>query len=188
MNELPVTIRAFIAVRIPDEIIARLTAFQQQLKLQFGNVSWTRPAAMHVTLQFLGGIKSDELSRLNSQLNRVTRQIADFDLELSGAGSFGNRVLWVGIGAGSDSLKKLAHAVGAATSRFGAHHETKEFHSHVTLGRFRGPVRGIAAVLRKMDSPAFGRFRVQQMELIRSELSPKGSRYTTLESFVLSSG
>jgi 2'-5' RNA ligase len=141
---------------------------------------------MHITLQFLGDVKSANLPRLANDLTGITKLTAGFDLELSGVGCFSSRVLWAGIGAGSDSLNRLAHAVRGVATRLGAHDEKREFNAHVTLGRFREPTRGVSALLREKGPPPFGQFRVGQVELIRSELSPKGSRYTTLESFILS--
>ena len=56
MSDLPEKIRAFVAVRIPETVLAQLASVQQQLKGKFSDVSWTRAEAMHVTLQFLGNV------------------------------------------------------------------------------------------------------------------------------------
>jgi 2'-5' RNA ligase len=185
MSDLPATIRAFVAVRIPDDILAQLAAFQKQLKADFRSVSWTRPEAMHLTLQFLGNIQASHLPALSGGLKAATRAHPPFALQLAGAGVFGNRVLWVGVGAGAAPLKQLANAVRLAAKDFAAHEETRDFNAHVTLGRQREPERGAAAILRKAPAPDLRPWQVEDVELIRSELSPKGSRYTTLETFPL---
>ena len=186
MSELPPHLRAFVAVRVPDDVIAQATAFLQQLKPEFPAVSWTRPEAMHLTLQFLGNIPSTGLPALTTGLELVATRHHSFSLALGGAGAFGNRVLWVGVKEGAESLKQLAEAVGEATKAFTPHHEKREFNAHLTLGRLREPIRGVSVILRKTGSPAFRSWQVDHFELIRSELSPKGSRYTTLETFPLS--
>jgi 2'-5' RNA ligase len=180
MSDLPERIRAFIAVRIPEAVLAQLISAQDQLKRKFAGVSWTRAEAMHVTLQFLGNVESARLPELQTALRRATAQIQSFDMELAGLGSFDNRVLWAGVIRGTEPLSGLAEAVRRATKGFGAHKEERAFSAHVTLGRFRRPGRGVAAALREIPAPAFGLWRVGEIELIRSELSPHGSRYTTL--------
>ena len=187
MSDLPEKIRAFIAVRIPKAVLAQLVAAQDQLKRKFSNVSWTRPEAMHVTLQFLGNIESTRLPELEASLRRATEPIPSFEAELAGFGSFGNRVLWIGVSRGIEPLTVVAEAVRHATKDFGVHEEERGFNAHVTVGRFRRPSRGVAAALSEFDAPAFGSWRVQETELIRSEISPHGSRYTTLAAAPLGS-
>src|SRR5688572_20965639 len=125
MNELPPHLRAFVAVRVPDDVIAQATAFQGQLKFEFPAVSWTRPEAMHLTLQFLGNVLSISLPVLTKELGLVATRHCSFSLALGGAGAFGNRVLWVGVQEGAEPLKQLADAVGEATKALAAHQEKR---------------------------------------------------------------
>ena len=179
-DKLPPQIRTFIAVRIPPVVLEQLASVQQQLKNEFRDVSWSRPEAMHLTLQFLGNILSNEVPRLEAVLTAAVQAHTSFELELSTLGSFNNRVLWVGVGKGGDELTALAESVRAVAKPFGRHEEDRAFNAHVTLGRFRERGRGVEAVLRRVTPPRFRPWRVAHVELIRSELSPKGSRYTTL--------
>jgi len=182
---LPEIIRSFIAVPIPDEVLAQLSGIQQQLKRKFQKVSWTRPTAMHLTLQFLGDIKSTRLPELMSVMSDATRELSAFDVELSGVGSFGNRVLWVGVKRGVEPLTFLANALRRATKGFGDHDEERAFSAHVTLGRCRTPARDAGKILSEVTVPRLTPWRVDDCELIRSEPSPQGSRYTTLARFPL---
>ena len=149
-------------------------------------MSWSRPEAMHITLLFLGNIRSDDLPRLENALAAAVRAHAFFEIELSGLGSFNNRVLWAGVEKGSDELTTLANSVRAAAKHFGNHEEERAFNAHITLGRFRGRGRGVEAGLKRIPPPRFKPWRVDHVELIRSELSPKGSRYTPLGTVHLS--
>lgn len=186
MSDLPEKIRAFVAVRIPDAVLAQVVSVQQRLKPKFSDVSWTRAGGMHVTLQFLGNIESARLPELQAALRQATEQIPSFEIEIAGLGSFGNRVLWVGVNRGAEPLTRLAEAVRRATKSFGVHEEERPFNAHVTLGRFRKAERGVAKVLRDAVAPNFGFWSVNEFELIRSELSPKGGRHTMLRAFSLS--
>jgi 2'-5' RNA ligase len=185
-DKLPPEVRAFIAVRIPPAILEELSALQRQMKNEFSDVSWTRPEAMHLTLHFLGDVKSDRLALLADALSAATHGRSSFELRFSSPGSFNNRVLWVGVGQGAHELNSLAETVRAAAKNFGSRQEDRAFNAHVTLGRFRQRVREVDPVLRKIPTPSFTPWRVRGMELMRSELSPRGSRYTVLGSFHLS--
>jgi RNA 2',3'-cyclic 3'-phosphodiesterase len=180
MNPLPETLRAFVAIRLPESLIAELLAVQSQLKERLENVSWTRPEAMHLTLHFFGSIQSADLPEILDSLEEVTRKHAPFELTARGVGSFGSRVLWAGLEGECAELNKVAQAVRSAVVRFGEHEEDRKFNGHITLGRFRAPARGLGAKLHPCASHLFGTWQVDHVELIRSELSPNGSRYTTL--------
>jgi RNA 2',3'-cyclic 3'-phosphodiesterase len=179
-DPLPPLIRAFVAVRLPEETVARLAEFQMKLRPLFREASWTRPEAMHLTLRFLGNIESARVNDLTAELLVATRLKAPFSLELGAIGQFGNRVLWVGVQSGSEPLARLAEVVREACAGYGAHEEERAFHPHVTLARLRRPERGAGARLREVKAPSFATWQVNDVELIRSELSPRGSRYTTL--------
>jgi RNA 2',3'-cyclic 3'-phosphodiesterase len=161
-DPLPPLIRAFVAVRLPEETVARLAEFQMKLRPLFREASWTRPEAMHLTLRFLGNIESARVNDLTAELLVATRLKAPFSLELGAIGQFGNRVLWVGVQSGSEPLARLAEVVREACAGYGAHE------------------RGAGARLREVKAPSFATWQVNDVELIRSELSPRGSRYTTL--------
>ncbi|HWN93955.1 MAG TPA: RNA 2',3'-cyclic phosphodiesterase, partial [Methylomirabilota bacterium] len=121
MNALPERIRSFIAVPVPDSVRAQLKELQQRLKQELDDVSWTRPEAMHLTLQFLGNIESARLPELETSLREATRHFTSFELALGGIGSFGNRVIWIGIKHGVEPLRQLADAVRRAAHPFTDH-------------------------------------------------------------------
>ena len=187
MSDLPERIRAFIAVPVPESVRAGLHAFQQRLKRELSEVSWTRPEAIHLTLRFLGNIESARLDALKGALAHGTSNLQAFKLALGPAGSFGNRVIWVGLAEGIEPLTTLAKRVRIAAEPFSAHEESRAFSAHVTLGRLRRPGRGMNAKLMKFPSPRGEPWIANRFELIRSELSPHGARYTTLAEFPLRS-
>jgi 2'-5' RNA ligase len=59
--------------------------------------------------------------------------------------------------------------------------EGRAFHPHVTLARIRSrPPAELGALLREQAAREFGSVTIDAVELIQSELGPRGSRYTTL--------
>ncbi len=185
VNELPEQIRAFIAVRLPEPSTAVLTELQARLKRVFRNVAWTRPEAMHLTLQFLGNIESARVEALATAVGNAVGAEAPFHLHLTTPGSFHGRVIWVELGGDTRQLSQLAEAVQQGTRGFAKYEEERAFRGHVTLGRLRQPWRGTDAVLAEMPPMKFEPWRVDHVELIRSELLPHGSRYATLAALPL---
>jgi len=96
-------------------------------------------------------------------------------------------VLWVGIDDGAAEAARLATRVDDALADLGFERESRAFSPHVTLGRVREPRRqpGLAEVLR---GGGVGRQRVERLSLMRSELSPRGARYTELAAIPLAGG
>jgi RNA 2',3'-cyclic 3'-phosphodiesterase len=180
VSDLPEQIRAFIAVRIPDGVRAQLADVQRQLKPALRDVSWTGPEAMHLTLQFLGDIESRHVPDLKAALNERCGSVAGFEVGLGKPGSFNQRVIWVGVERGLEPLNRLADCVRSAAKPFTSHEENRPFSGHATLGRLRRPYRGLDNALRKVTVLQFLPWTVREFELIRSELSPQGSIYTTL--------
>ena len=185
MNELPELIRAFVAVPLPEEIRAGLREFQTRLRCELGDVSWTRPESMHLTLRFLGNITSQSVEPMIAALRQATATFHAFPLSLGKAGSFGNRVLWMGLEQGTEPLQALAERVRAAVKPYAVHNEERGFNAHITLGRLRNPARGVRSAIHEVTSPRTDPWTADSFELIRSELSPHGSRYTTLARFPL---
>lgn len=180
-------IRAFIAVRIPAEVVAQLVTVQDQLKRLFRNVSWTRPEAMHITVHFLGNTAKHSVVDAAENLRELATHHSSFEIGLGEIGSFSQRVLWVGVESGEQALKRMANDVRSIAGKFGSNEEIRAFSAHVTLGRFRQRGRGVERKLRDVAAPRFETWEVRDIEFIRSELSPHGSRYTTLHTIALGS-
>src|SRR5207244_7542987 len=98
------------------------------------------------------------------------------------------RVLWAGLVAGREALAALADTVDTALGRLGFLREDRAFSPHVTLARVREPRRApaLADALASEATPSFGRVAVREATLMRSDLSPRGARYTPLASAPLS--
>ena len=89
-------------------------------------------------------------------------------------------MIWAGVGRGTDALVLLASRVDEALATLGFEREPRPFSPHVTLGRVRTP-RGdlaLAEALRAGEGREFGRLVVERVALMRSDLSPRGARYT----------
>jgi len=182
---MPDRIRAFIAVRVPTELREQVIAVQHELRGLLRNVAWTRPDALHLTLAFLAELQTNSLAGLSGQLAKAAGDTAAFDLEAGDLGSFGDRVIWIGFGRGADELAALAGKVRSLIQGLGVRDQERPFTGHITLGRARQRAAIAQVVAQFRPLPKWARWRVQEIELFRSELLPDGARHSTLGSYEL---
>ena len=154
-------------------------------------MSWVAPENFHVTVKFLGSVEDTRVQSVIDALHTAVQGHAPFDLEVGGLGAFPSatraRVLWAGITGGIDPLAALAASVEDALAGLGFPREDRAFSPHITLARVREPGRApaLAEALRDGSGHRFGRVAVAETALMRSDLSPRGARYTPLASIAL---
>jgi 2'-5' RNA ligase len=155
------------------------------------DVAWVAEANLHVTLKFLGPTDDARVPAVAAALGEAARGAAAHELRVRDLGAFPSpgrpRVVWAGLEAAAP-LAALAAAVDDALAALGIPRESRPFAAHVTLGRVREPRRQpalAAALARPVD---FGPLPVRRVSLMRSDLHPRGARYTELTSIALSGG
>jgi 2'-5' RNA ligase len=83
--------------------------------------------------------------------------------------------------AGADLLKELAARLADALAKRGFERESRRFEAHLTIGRVRdtdhdwGPAFASAP---KLAAESDARFHVDRLQVVVSQLNPKGSIYT----------
>ena len=145
-------------------------------------------ANLHVTLKFLGQIEAALVEPIAEAIGAVAARTPPFELGVHGLGAFPTparpRIVWVGLEPAAP-LAALAGDLDAALGTLGIPRESRPFAAHVTLGRVREGRRNAAfadALARPVEC---GRWPVTRVSLMRSELHPRGARYTELTSVVL---
>jgi RNA 2',3'-cyclic 3'-phosphodiesterase len=165
---------------------ARLGDVIEELRPIAPGVAWVAPDNLHLTVKFLGGVEEGRLPDVTAALTTAARAAPPFDLHVIGVGAFPSatrpRVLWAGVAAGADPLTRLACAVDDALGGVGFAREERPFSPHVTFGRVREPRRkpALASALAAGAAREFGCVRVTKVSLMRSDLSPRGARYSEL--------
>jgi 2'-5' RNA ligase len=154
-------------------------------------VSWVASENFHITVKFLGGIDEARVPAVIEALQTATTGRRAFDLEIVSLGAFPSptrpRVLWAGVTEGEAPLAALAAAVDDALAPLGFPRETRAFTAHVTLARVREPRRtpALGEALAAATTRRFGRLTIEHIALMRSDLSPRGARYTALSTVPL---
>ena len=175
--------RAFVAVFPPPEVQGALIGAARALPTDAFRL--TAPERVHLTLKFLGEVPPDDLPRLISTLEQIGRHGGPFDASTSGFGAFPStrraRILWAGIGDGSEEIGSLARAVEHLLEPEGFDPEDKPFVPHLTLGRARRPVPfdPSATILPEL------RFLVREVALVQSSHEPSGLTYSSLAGYRL---
>jgi 2'-5' RNA ligase len=185
--------RLFFAVTLSEEIIARVTDVQLNLRKAIGDegVKWTRPEQFHYTLRFLGEQPAPKAHIAVEVAQALAADCQEFDFSLSGIGAFPNMqrpsTLWVGASAGVEPLTNLANLLEWRLQRAGFRKESQAFNAHLTISRIKGYAGEMAAVktLKTADVGELGTIRLDRFVLMQSALKPTGSEYTIVEEFRL---
>ena len=186
--------RLFVAIDVGDEVRSEVARVIASIGARLAaaptppKMTWVKPAALHLTVRFIGETDDAGATRLRDLLSPPI-MLAPFDVEWRGVGAFPSpkepRALWVGIIRGGAELgaveaevsRRLGHAVDA---------DPKPFLPHLTLGRIRMSGRGVdwIKVLQAIEVRGV-RSRVERVTLYRSELSQRGPHYTGLANALL---
>jgi RNA 2',3'-cyclic 3'-phosphodiesterase len=156
------------------------------LKPTARDVSWVATANLHLTVKFLGAVAEDRIEVVAGALTGAIAGVGMFDAQVEGLSAFPSatrpRVVWAGVTAEAGTMADLAGRVDDALAALGFTREARPFSPHITLGRVRLPGRtpALTQALRGAAGRGFGRLPVARVSLMRSELSPRGARYTEL--------
>ena len=195
--------RLFIAAVPPPPVRAALVAMQEALRAGLAapdagpRLRWVRPEAMHLTLRFLGETPGDRAPAIERALAATAAASAPIDLRLGALGTSGGhrpRVVWVGLEGDLAALAACAAMLNRSLAAEGFPDDPRPLRPHLTLARLSGRAgrdahaRLLSLVAAPPSKPTPAGFRVEALELIRSELRPDGPRYTTLLTTALGVG
>jgi 2'-5' RNA ligase len=173
-----------VGVPLPDDVRQRLAAEIERLRAHAADVAWVAPDNLHVTLKFLGPVDEARVPSVAAAVTAAAAGQRGFEVGVRGLGAFPSperpRVLWAGVDDAPQRLAALAAAVDAACGALGFPPEPRAFAAHVTLGRVRDGRRRPALAAALGRGGDFGRVRVDRAVLMRSDLSPRGARYSAL--------
>lgn len=178
--------RAFVAIRLPDDVLDSLDRFVAGLRPHVADARWLPRDTWHLTLRFLGRV--DDVSALVERLGTL-RGRPGVALHLGGLGAFPStsraRVLWVGCSEGSESFARLASTVDRAVAPLGFGPPDHPASPHVSIARFRTP-RHVGATVDSLDpGPVGDPWTVDTVGLYRSTTHADGAVYDELASVPL---
>jgi RNA 2',3'-cyclic 3'-phosphodiesterase len=165
-----------------------MAAEQQRIAASLGpagaSLKWVAPDRAHLTLVFLGHVDAMLVPPIVAAMEQDVN-VRPFDVTFGGLGTFplhgAPRVLWVGIEAGISPLRALQRDVASRVAAHGIAIEAREFHPHLTLGRWTSSrssdrARGLGAA----RNGAIAGEHVARVTLYQSRLSSSGAAYAAL--------
>jgi 2'-5' RNA ligase len=179
--------RVFCAVELPDAVRARLEAHVGRLRKEVPDTaaSWSRVENIHLTLKFFGNVEPKRIARISEAAERAVRQFSTFQIHVGETGVFPRpsrpQVLWIGISDPSGKLTALQEKFEDECASEGFPKEDRAYRPHLTIARLRRPegARQLADVHLQMQFETIA-IELKEIVLFRSELSPKGSKYTVI--------
>ena len=178
-------IRTFICIEIPESVKERVSILQGELKKIDAQVSWVKPANIHLTVKFLGPVAPSRIAAVCQVVEHAASSCNPFEIEVARTGCFPSprkpKVLWVGLSDVPGELQRLQQTIEEELAAAGFPREPKRFSPHLTIGRLRSP-RGASEVGERLVAAAFGTqtFSANEVIVMRSDLNPSGSIYTPL--------
>jgi 2'-5' RNA ligase len=183
---MPRTLRAFIAIPIPEPVTAFLQHIQGQLQTRQLDCRWPAAANIHLTLVFLGNIEPTLVTDIAARMNTIAKRHSSFSLRACGAGVFPNlrraRVVWVGLAGDIDRLRHLQAGLESVLTPERSDQASRDFRPHLTIGRIRRRIKAtiVDTSLAPLRALASDPFKVDQVVLYQSILKPVGAQYKRL--------
>lgn len=186
------TLRTFIAVDFPNEVIEKIASITTYFKTQLPprSIKWVDPSKLHLTLKFMGETPIGKLDAIKSSINNVSRSYSAFRVEVVDLGMYPNtkqpRVIWLGI-SGEENLILLKKQLDRSLEAVGFKPESRAFSPHLTIGRVRRStnketVEVIGQSLSQFKVKTLGVVHIEKIVYYQSELTPQGPHYTILQS------
>jgi 2'-5' RNA ligase len=184
------SIRAFLAVDPPQEVLNEIVRIQDRLKkVVQGDIRWVRSGGIHLTLKFFGNISESDSTNISRVIKNNIVNIKPFTLNTRRVGAFPDvkrpRVLWLGMDGDTDILISLQRGIDGGLQDCGFKKEDRPFRPHLTLARIKEPkgLIGLAKIIEKSEDYTAGSFIVGGLNLFKSNLTSQGAVYTKLAYF-----
>jgi RNA 2',3'-cyclic 3'-phosphodiesterase len=182
--------RLFIALEPPDGVRRRLAALAAHVRRAAGRaadeIRWVPDENLHLTIQFLGAVPEERVPDVTAAVEAAAAASRPLAFEVQGAGGFPNarrpRVLWLGLQGDVAPAQALAADLGRRLAPLGFPPEARAWSAHLTIGRARDArgAPGLAGALASQDGTEGVPWRVGELTLFESHLSPKGPRYEAI--------
>ena len=185
------TIRAFIAIELPDEITAFIHKIQEGLRSYGFKARWVRPENIHLTLKFLGDINNEDIKKAGDAIISAAGENASMSLGAKGIGFFPgvkrSRVIWTGIAGQTKELTDLQKTLDGKLDTVGFPKEKRPFKGHLTIARIKRKIdaRRLVDAMKEFGRFESKTFIADEVVLFKSELKPSGAVYSKLMSAAL---
>lgn len=191
--------RIFFGATLPENTKVEISKIQEGLRPLIPNARLEGKGKLHITLQFIGDFKQEEVKKLFSSVaEELRKSLFKFSItEVYDMNYFPNdkvrRGIWLDC-KDNGTLAGIAKTIELVTGQFGVIAESRAFKPHITVARLKGQVGGKKMGhyldLQKFWSEgklSLERFFPESVALFESTLNPdrSGSEYTILHEYLL---
>ena len=177
----------FCAFELPPALQTSISKHAKRVReaVPEAAASWSRAENIHLTVKFFGNVDQAKAPVISAAAARVVKEFSPIQIEVGTTGVFPRpsrpQVLWIGIADPSGELLKLQQRLEHEFAREGFPKEDRAFRPHLTIARIRKPQNADRLAQTHLGLE-FSSVPVTLNELIlfRSELSSKGSKYTSI--------
>lgn len=178
----------FVAVDVSLDARIRAQRLVKQLQRDGVEARWTAEENLHITLNFLGEVRSHRSVEICRTVAEVCGRHEPFSFTCGGVGGYPNaerpRVLWMGVTEGLEPLAALQSDLAEALAEIGFRPESRAFRPHLTIGRMRrarDEVSAVGDVLAELQGFEGGETFVDELVLYASQLDRRtGPTYEVL--------
>lgn len=187
MNNNTEKFRTFIGIRPNDSALAFINNFKQQHGQEpwIKQIRWTPEPNIHVTMRFLGDLRLEQIQQIETGLRHLLENKSAFAVTITTPQPFPGvkraRMLATLVHKNQE-LQKMAEGIEKLAVEAGVAPEERPFRGHITVGRFRKPVKGLEGLLANTDTMTMP---IDNVVLFKSELKPTGAEYSEIAKFLL---
>lgn len=182
------SVRAFLAIPLPEQLKDSIRALQRQLKTQITSARWVRPENLHLTLHFFAEIEQETLEKIGVSMLSVRDCCRPFLVEVKGLGAFPNlhrpRVIWLALEP-KEQLRQLHRDCGKILRQAGVAVDPRPYSPHLTIARMRNLRPDLTDLFNSANIHRVGHLPVNKLVLYESRLHPGGAEHIALHKVTL---
>ena len=167
-------LRLFVAIHPPADVTSAMLGALEHLKLPPHRL--TPREQVHLTLQFIGDTPTSELDATIESVRRAAAGLPSFELAPAQLITLPQRGPARLIAVETDAPAGIMELHRRLATRLAGNvreRDRERFRPHLTICRFRSPVRGVSVDRTLSAAP----FRVERITLMRSTLSAEGATH-----------
>jgi len=189
--------RLFLAIKLPQELLAQLHKYQKQLNPQFFRL--VEEDKLHLTLIFLGYVEEEKIKTILDITLEITKNFQPQPIQFldivygptSAKATAGRpnpkfpRLIWLE-GMPNHSLEQLKKALEKefrTKAKIDLKEENRLFLPHITLARIKTPLPNNLPLETKINTQIHFSFSPSSLWLMESHLYREGAQYTDLAEF-----
>ncbi len=168
-------------------LIENFESLKEELKYK-AIIKWTRsPQNFHITYCFLGNTPIDQIHKIQNFIQKEFEKNIPVDIDIKGIKLFHRKgkpaIIYAAIDDEKSSVlngiyKKLEDFL--YKERI-IEKKSNHFKPHITLGRIKKTYNGFDKIIERYKDRSSGKIKSIKVDVIESQLSPKGALYKKLK-------